>query len=200
MNPPSPTRDTPGALSPREVERLLASTAGHRHAARDRCLLWLMFRHGLRVSEACGLTLAQVDLPHHVLHVRRLQHGHATTQPLRTDERQAIQAWLRERAPWQPETDAFFVSERRQPLSRKTVWLMLRRCGVRAGLPFATPPQMLRHACGFALAAQGADTRVIQAYLGHRRLAHTLKYTADRPTDFAQLWPEGDRRTPRRGR
>ena len=191
MSPRPPVLDGPWTLSPRDIALLLASTAGRRHAARDRCLLLLMFRHGLRVSEACGLTLAHVDVPHRALHVRRLQHGRATTQPLRADELQAIQAWLRERAAMQPKTDAFFVSERRRPLSRKTVWLLLRRCGARAGLPGATHPQMLRHACGFALAAQGADTRVIQAYLGHRRIAHTLKYTADRPVEFAQLWPEG---------
>ena len=137
------------------------------------------------------LTLAHVDVPHRALHVRRLQHGRATTQPLRADELQAIQAWLRERTAMQPKTDAVFVSERRRPLSRKTVWLLLRRCGARAGLPGATHPQMLRHACGFALAAQGADTRVIQAYRGHRRIAPTLKYTAGRSVEFAQLWPEG---------
>jgi len=198
MRRPRPTIDAPWALTRRDVERLLASTVGHRHAARDRCLVLLMFRHGLRVSEACGLMLAQVDLPHRVLHVKRMQHGRATTQPLRADEIQAIQAWLRERTAMQPATDALFVSERRRALSRKTVWLMLRRCGVHAELPCTTHPQMLRHACGFALAAQGADTRVIQAYLGHRRIAHTLKYTADRPTEFTQFWPEGDYRTQRR--
>jgi integrase len=39
-------------------------------------------RHGLRVSEACRLTLSQVDLKHHVLHVVRMQHGVSTTHPL----------------------------------------------------------------------------------------------------------------------
>lgn len=192
MNPPPPPRHAPESLSRRDIAVLLASTTGQRHAARNRCLLLLMFRHGLRVSEACGLVLSQVDLPHRVLHVTRMYHGLSTTQPLRTDECQAIQAWLRERTRMQLATNAFFVSERRQPLSRKTVWLMLRRCGVRAGLPGATHPQMLRHACGYALADQGADTRVIQAYLGHRRIAHTLKYTAERLIEFAPFWPEGD--------
>lgn len=191
-----PPLDTPLTLSRRDIALLLASTQDQRHAARDRCLLLLMFRHGLRVSEACRLTLAQVDLARRVLHVTRMHHGLATTQPLRTDEIQAIETWLRERTAMQPETEAFFVSERRQPLSRKTVWVMMRRCGGRAGLPRALSPQMLRQACGFALAAQGADTRLIQAYLGHRCIAHTLKYTADRPADFAPFWPEGDHRTP----
>lgn len=186
----------PRALSRQDIAALLASTAGQRQAARNRCLLLLLFRHGLRISEACRLTLAQVDVLHRVLHVTRMQHGYSTTQPLRTDECQAIEAWLRERARMQPQTDTFFLSERRQPLSRKTAWLLLRRCGVRAGLPGAIHPHLLRHACGYALADQGADTRVIQAYLGHRCLAHTLKYTAERPMEFATFWPEGDRQTP----
>jgi site-specific recombinase XerD len=47
---------------------------------------------------------------------------------------------------------------------------------------------MLRHACGFALADQGADTRLIQDYLGHRNIQHTLRYTATNPASFEKLW------------
>jgi site-specific recombinase XerD len=46
---------------------------------------------------------------------------------------------------------------------------------------------LLRHACGFALATQGHDTRSLQAYLGHRNIQHTVRYTelsADRFKDF----------------
>lgn len=42
-------------------------------------------------------------------------------------------------------------------------------------------PHLLRHACGFALADQGADTRLIQDYLGHRNIQHTVIYTATNP-------------------
>jgi integrase len=52
----------------------------------------------------------------------------------------------------------------------------------------ARPSHMLRHACGFALADQGADTRLIQDYLGHRNIQHTVKYTATNPTRFEKLW------------
>src|SRR5271165_1360831 len=57
-----------------------------------------------------------------------------------------------------------------------------------AALPLLAHPHMLRHACGFALADQGADTRLIQDYLGHRNIQHTVKYTATNPVRFEKLW------------
>jgi type 1 fimbriae regulatory protein FimB len=171
-----------------EVEKLMEAAKGSRNAARDRCLLLLMFRHGLRVSEACGLQLSQVDIESRVLHVARLKHGLSTTHPLRADELRVIKAWLAERAKMKPEGDAFFLSERRRPLSRKTAWLAIRDYGRRAGLSVEAHPHMLRHACGFALADQGADTRLIQDYLGHRNIQHTVRYTATNPARFERLW------------
>jgi type 1 fimbriae regulatory protein FimB len=114
-------------LAAGEVEKLLNTTKGVRHAARDRCLMLLMFRHGLRVSEACGLRLSQMDLDSRVLHVARLKQGLSTTHPLRGEEVRALQAWLKERARMAPATDALFVSARRGLLSRKTAWLTIRR-------------------------------------------------------------------------
>lgn len=175
-------------LTGHEVEKLLAATKGARNESRDRCFLLLMFRHGLRVSEACGLVLSQVDTEGRVLHVARLKKGLSTTHPLRADELRAIKAWLADRAKMKPDTDAFFVSERRGPLSRKTAWLVVRRYGEAAGLPLPAHPHMLRHACGFALADQGADTRLIQDYLGHRNIQHTVRYTAANPARFERLW------------
>ena len=175
-------------LTPGEVDKLLNATKGHRNETRDRCLLLLMFRHGLRVSEACGLRLSQVNTDSRVLHVARLKHGLSTTHPLRGDELRAIKAWLAERARMQPETDAFFISERRSPLSRKTAWVTIRSYGELAGLSLPAYPHMLRHACGFALADQGADTRLIQDYLGHRNIQHTVMYTATNPARFERLW------------
>jgi type 1 fimbriae regulatory protein FimB len=55
-----------------EVDKLIAAVKGGRNEARDRCLLILMFRHGLRVSEACALQLDQVDIESRVMHVARL--------------------------------------------------------------------------------------------------------------------------------
>src|SRR5512135_2737233 len=96
-------------LTAREVEKLITATKGSRNEARDRCLLLLMFRHGLRVSEALGLSLSQIDLEGRTLHVARLKGGLSTTHPLRGDEIRMIKAWLAERVKMQPETKALFV-------------------------------------------------------------------------------------------
>jgi type 1 fimbriae regulatory protein FimB len=171
-----------------EVEKLLAAVKGARHEARDRCLILLMFRHGLRVSEAVGLKLSDVDLEGRSLHVKRLKRGLSTTHPLRGDELRVLKAWLTERQRMKPDGKALFVSERRQPLSRKTAWVIIRDYGEEAGLAVASHPHMLRHACGYALADQGADTRLIQDYLGHRNIQHTVRYTATNPARFERLW------------
>ena len=175
-------------LTSGEVEKLVAATKGAMHEARDRCLLVLMFRHGLRVSEACGLKLSQVDIEGRVLHVARLKKGLSTTHPLRTEELRVIRARMAERKRLQPANDAFFVSARRLPLNRRTAWVAIRKYGELAGLPLDAHPHMLRHGCGYALADQGADTRLIQDYLGHRNIQHTVRYTATNPARFERLW------------
>jgi type 1 fimbriae regulatory protein FimB len=73
-------------------------------------------------------------------------------------------------------------------LSRKTAWLFIRHYGEVADLSLSAHPHMLRHACGFALADQGAYTRLIQDYLGHRNIQHTVRYTATNPARFERLW------------
>ncbi len=175
-------------LSGREFERLLEAVKGSRNEARGRCLLLLMFRHGLRVSEACGLVLEQVDDESRVLHDARLKGGLSTTHPLRGDEIRAIKAWQAERTRMKAPGRTFFLSEQRNPLHRSTVNLTLRKYGEKAKLPVAVHPHMLRHACGFALADQGADTRLIQDYLGHRNIQHTVRYTATNSARFEKLW------------
>jgi type 1 fimbriae regulatory protein FimB len=73
-------------------------------------------------------------------------------------------------------------------LHRSTVNLLLRKYSAAASLLLLAHPHMLRHACGFALADQGADTRLIQDYLGHRNIQHTVRYTTTNPARFEKLW------------
>ncbi|MHB1705204.1 MAG: tyrosine-type recombinase/integrase [Acidithiobacillus sp.] len=185
-----------------EVDRLLAATKDNpRTGVRDRCLILLMFRHGLRVTEACAMRLDQVDLESKILQVQRLKGGLSTTQPLRTEEIRLLKGWMAERERWLRQwrkkeggtgaaldRHALFLSTRGTALSRKTFWALLRGYGELAGLALPPHPHMLRHACGFALADQGADTRLIQDYLGHRNIQHTVRYTATNPVRFEKLW------------
>ncbi|MFZ0929419.1 MAG: tyrosine-type recombinase/integrase [Syntrophobacteraceae bacterium] len=166
----------------------MAAAKGSRFEARDRCVLLMMFRHGLRVSEACALRLEQVDTESRVMHIARLKKGLSTTHPLRGGELRVIKAWLADRATMKPTDRAFIVSQHRKPLNRRTAWLAIRKCGGLAGLDLPTHPHQIRHPCGFALADQGADTRLIQDYLGHRDIKHTVIYTAGNPALFERLW------------
>jgi type 1 fimbriae regulatory protein FimB len=170
-----------------EVEKLIDAAKDSRNPERDRRLILLMYRHGLRVSEACRLRLDQVDTEGRLLHITRLKRGLSTTQPLRSDELRAVAAWLKVRAKMKPDCKTFFVSEQRRPLQRSTVNYALKKLSATA-LPLHAHPHMLRHGCGFALADQGADTRLIQDYLGHRKIEHTVKYTASNPARFEKLW------------
>ena len=105
-------------LSGREFESLLDAIKGSRNEIRASCLVLLMFRHGLRVSEACGSVLEQVDVESRVLHDARLKGGLSTTHPLRGGEIRAIKAWLVERTRMKAPGRAFFLSEQRKPLHR----------------------------------------------------------------------------------
>ena len=64
------------------------------------------------------------------------------------------------------------------------------RIGQAAGFTFPVHPHMLRHACGFKLANEGHDTRSIQQYLGHRNIAHTVRYTELAPGRFKDFWKD----------
>jgi site-specific recombinase XerD len=67
---------------------------------------------------------------------------------------------------------------------------MVARAGVAAKFMFLVHSHMLRHACGFKLANDGHDTRAIQAYLGHRSIMSTVRYTALTPNRFKNFWKD----------
>jgi integrase len=144
----------------------------------------MMYRHGLRVSEAIGLRRDYVDLDQVRLWVRRLKNGLAVEQPITGDELRAIKrypATRSDRLPW------LIVSERGQPLTRQSVNYLIAAAARRAGLP-PVHPLMLRRSCGFALTNQGYDLRLIQDYLGHRDPRHTVHYTRIAGSRFEGIW------------
>ena len=74
------------------------------------------------------------------------------------------------------------------PLTAKSFHTLFARIGPRAKLPFPVHPQMLRHACGYALANAGHDTRALQAYLGHKNIQHTVRYSELAADRFKNFW------------
>jgi type 1 fimbriae regulatory protein FimB/type 1 fimbriae regulatory protein FimE len=144
----------------------------------------LAYRHGLRVSELVELQWEQVDLPRGTLHVNRKKSGDAATHPMSGRELRALRQLKRMYA----ESPFLFVTEHRGPMTEATVRKLVTRSGTKAGIGFPVHPHMLRHATGFYLANNGVDTRTIQAYLGHRNIMHTVRYTQLAPDRFRALW------------
>lgn len=171
-------------LSESELDQLLAAARCGRHGERDALLILLMYRHGLRVSEAIRLRIDQLHLSEARIDVRRLKRGLDVQQPLTGDELRAVKAYLRtrsDRLPW------LFISERGTPMTRQAVNYLLKVAGEQAKLGHVHP-HMLRHGCGYYLANEGYDTRLIQDYLGHRDPRHTARYTRTAARRFEGLW------------
>lgn len=172
-------------LTPDEVDALMAAAVKvGRHRLRDRALILMTYRHGLRVSEVVDLKWDQIDLKAGRIHVNRLKNGSPATHYLEGDEMRVLRRVRRE----YPDTPFVFSTERSGPLSRSTVNKLVGRAGKLAEIPFPVHPHMLRHACGFYLANNGIDTRTIQDYLGHKSIQHTVKYTQLTPHKFKGLW------------
>jgi integrase len=174
-------------LTEAEVERLMEAAKGNRHGHRDATMVLVAYRHGLRASELTDLRWEQVDFRTATLHVRRVKQGTPSTHPILGDELRALRLLQREQEPRSP---FVFTSERGAPFTTAGFARMVERAGKAAKLTFKPHPHMLRHACGFALANRGHDTRALQAYLGHRNIQHTVRYTELSPTRFKNFWRE----------
>lgn len=87
-----------------------------------------------------------------------------------------------------PDTQYVFVSERKAPLSTRSVRHIVARAGQLEGIEGRVHPHQLRHACGYYLATNGNDTRAIQDYLRHRNIQHTVRYTQLNPSRFESFW------------
>ena len=176
-------------LTEAEMRRFLDAARSGRHGERDYAMMLMAYRHGLRVSELIDIRINDLDLATARLFVRRKKGSLSTHQPIEGDELRAIRAWLRERS---LDNDAacspyLFVSER-GPLIRQPVNYLVRETARRAKLIFNVNPHMLRHSCGYYLANRGYDTRLVQDYLGHRNIAHTVRYTRTAAARFEGLW------------
>jgi type 1 fimbriae regulatory protein FimB len=173
-------------LSEEEFAVLLQGTPRSRYRWRNAAMLMLTFYHGLRVTELCRLKRQDVDLTHGRIWIQRIKGSLSTEQPLQADELRTLKRYLTQRGhaqlPW------LFLNERGDQFTRSSINYLVGITGVRAGLQFHVHPHMLRHGCGYALANAGHDTRSLQAYLGHKNIQHTVRYTELAPDRFKDFW------------
>jgi integrase/recombinase XerD len=176
----------PKALSEKEVGRLLDAVVGDDAVARrDRALLEVLYGTGLRISEAVGLSLGDIDADGHTI----LAFGKGSKErivPLGRYAREALAAWL---APdgrgrlvpirWgrRGDSEAVFLNRRGGRLTRQGAWGIVHHHGERAGLGDRLTPHVLRHSCATHMLDHGADIRVVQELLGHASIATTQLYT-----------------------
>lgn len=178
-------------LTQYEVGRILHFADQGAHFERNYCMILMCFLHGLRVSELCHLRLSDIDMGGHSLYVRRLKNSLSTQHPLFDEELPSLMRWLNVRQRWRDaDSDWLFLSQKGGPLTRHQVRVMIKSYAAQADISISAHPHMLRHGCGFALADLGRDTRLIQDYLGHRNIRHTVIYTATNIKRFVNVWGE----------
>ena len=173
-------RPLPGALTEKEVERLLAAPdVDTALGLRDRAMLEVLYATGLRVSELVGLRSEQVNLGQGVLRVV----GKGDKERLVPLGELAV-GWLdrffeRGRAGilGMKSSPVLFPTARGRAMTRQAFWYLIKRYAGCAGISRDISPHTLRHAFATHLLDHGADLRVVQMLLGHRDISTTQIYT-----------------------
>lgn len=178
VDSPKLPRTLPQVLSQDQVAALLAAPdPGTPLGARDRALLETLYAAGLRVSEAVGLTLADVDFQAGL--VRVLGKGdRERLAPLHQVAAHNLERYLKIFRPQlKPRTPRLFVNRLGGPLSRQGVWKLVRGYAQAAGIAVPISPHTLRHSFATHLLEGGADLRTVQILLGHADISATTIYT-----------------------
>jgi len=189
---PRRPRSLPKALTVDEILVLLdapdPSTPGGR---RDRAILEFMYATGARVAETVGLDELDVDLEDGTA----LLTGKGDRQrlvPVGRAAREAIRAWLSDRARLRRPADAgaaLFLSLKGRRLSRQAVWNIVRTQARRAGIgPDRVSPHVLRHSAATHMVEGGADLRTVQEILGHASISTTQIYTRVSPRHLLEVY------------
>jgi len=176
----------PKALSEEEVELLLNAVTGvDSLAMRDRALLEFLYATGARVSEACGLSMSDIDMESNVARV----FGKGSKErivPFGRHAKEALESWLGAGGrpmlcpqQWakRDHADAVFLGVRGTRLSRQAAWGIVRKYAILAGIKSELSPHVLRHSCATHMLVHGADLRIVQELLGHASVSTTQVYT-----------------------
>jgi integrase/recombinase XerD len=178
LSAPQVGQKLPRFLSEEEVERLLETPdVSTPEGVRDRAMIELLYATGLRVSELVSLPAAALDLDAGVLQCT----GKGSKQRRVPVGRSAV-GWLQRYAAarrallGEADSALLFVGRGGRALTRQNFWATLRAYADAAGLR-GVSPHVLRHSFATHLLEHGADTRTVQALLGHSDLLTTQIYT-----------------------
>jgi integrase/recombinase XerD len=189
VDAPRVPQGIPKALDEAQVEQLLGAVTGHDpRAQRDRALLETLYATGIRISEAVGLELGDLDLTDGVVHVVG-KGDKERIVPIGRDARRVVGGYLRDgrlalrnaRSRRVDDHDAVFLNARGGRISRQACWSIVRNAGQRVGLDGHLSPHVLRHSCATHMLDRGADLRVVQELLGHASISTTQVYTKVSP-------------------
>ena len=142
---------------------------------RDYAMILLAYRHGMRASEVCNITMQNLDLEAGNIRCQRGKGSISNWQQLSADEIKTIKTWLRKRP--KADNEFLFVSNRGSPMSRSQFFRLFRNHAHAVGIPEEKQhPHVLKHSLGTHLANAGMPVQVIQARLGHRNIQNTMVY------------------------
>jgi integrase/recombinase XerD len=177
LNTPQGTAHLPRFLTEEEMERLLAAPdVSTDEGIRERAMLELMYATGLRVSELVGLKRTDINLEAGLIAC----HGKGSKErrvPIGKSATQWLQQYIGVRArALKTHNPNLFINGPGAPLTRNFAWAMIKRLAARAGLDHVSP-HTLRHSFATHLLQRGADSRSVQALLGHSDISTTQIYT-----------------------
>ena len=189
----------------RTSHRTLSSAEEARHALlrlRDAALLELLYGTGLRVSEACGLDIDDIDRDRYnttMLLVRRGKGNKSRQVPLGGAADRALAEYLpARRALGAADRGALFVNATGERLTPRSVQRMVKRWTIAGGVHAAATPHGLRHSFATHLLDEGVDLRAIQELLGHASLASTQIYTKVSLDHLMKVYDDAHPRAKRR--
>ncbi|RAU48666.1 MULTISPECIES: tyrosine recombinase XerC [unclassified Pseudomonas] len=193
LSPPKGERRLPKTLdADRTLQLLEGGVEDEFLARRDHAILELFYSSGLRLSELTGLNCEQLDLADGLVQV--LGKGSKTrVLPVGRKAREALAAWLKQRALANPRDDAVFISQQGRRLGPRSIQLRVKAAGERE-LGQNLHPHMLRHSFASHLLESSQDLRGVQELLGHADITTTQIYTH---LDFQHLATVYDSAHPR---
>jgi integrase/recombinase XerC len=179
LSNPKQERRHPRVLNVDQALNLLENRLDHSPKGyRDLALAETLYGSGLRISEALGLCLNDLDLGNRCLRVLG-KGGKERIAPMTPQGEHRLHRYLDQRQAFQPRPgeSAVFLGDRGRPLQRRQANRIIERLSDISGLPQRISPHVLRHSFATHLLESGADLRSVQELLGHSRLSTTQRYT-----------------------